>query len=780
MIKSYEKLRKQNKDKIKVPKRAQDIIDIDTIYKDGIFCSGHKYSKTYRFKDVNYSIASKEEKINLFLNYSELLNSLDSSSTTKITINNRKVNIQEFKRHILIPLKGDHLDKYRKEYNDMLLDKISGVDSIKQEKYITITVFKNNIDEARNFFSRTTVELSSHFSKLGSSLEELNAIDRLKILHDFYRNGMEEYFQFDFKDFMHKGHDFKDAICPYQPEFHNKYFKLGDKFGRVLYLSNYASYIKDGFVAELCSLNRNLMYSMDIIAVPTDEAIKEVENRLLGIETNITNWQRRQNANNNFSAVIPYDMENQRKEAKEFLDDLIVRDQRMMLGCMTLVHLADSKEELDNDSELLMATARKYMCELSPLAFASRQLDGLMSVLPIGINKLDIVRTLLTESLAVFIPFRAQEIVDEGGIWFGQNAITNNLILCNKEKLMNPNAFQLGVPGSGKSFLTKEQIIFIALSTDDDIIICDPEGEYSLLVKELGGEVIQIAAGSPNHINAMDMNEGYGDSGNPVGDKSQFVMSLFEQLDRDGVKPSERSIIDRCVTLVYQDYYQTKQVPTLITLREKLLEQPEIEARSLALKLELFTDGSLDAFAHETNVNTSSRIVSYDIFKLGKQLKTMGLLVITDAMINRVNDNWRKGKRTHIIIDEFHVVFENEESASFFNSAWRQFRKRDGYPIGITQNVEYLLDSVQASTMLSNSEFVVMLNQAYQDREKLATLLNISDEQLTYITNAEPGCGLIRYGGSLVPFVNRFPKNTELYKLMTTKPSDREMKGSDK
>ena len=449
MIKSYEKLRKQNKDKIKVPKRAQDVIDIDTIYKDGIFCSGNKYSKTYCFKDVNYSIASKEEKVNLFLNYSELLNSLDSSTTTKITINNRKVNIQEFKNHILIPLKGDHLDKYRNEYNDMLLEKISGTDSIKQEKYITITVFKNNIDEARNFFSRTTVELSSHFSKLGSSLEELDAVERLKILHDFYRNGMEEHFQFDFNDFMYKGHDFKDAICPYQPEFYNKYFKLGDKYGRVLYLSNYASYIKDGFVAELCSLNRNLMYSMDIITVPTDEAIKEVENRLLGIETNITNWQRRQNANNNFSAVIPYDMENQRKEAKEFLDDLIVRDQRMMLGCMTIVHLADSKEELDNDSELLMATARKYMCELSPLAFASRQLDGIMSVLPIGINKLDIVRTLLTESLAVFIPFRAQEIIDEGGIWFGQNAITNNLILCNKEKLMNPNAFQLGVPGSG-------------------------------------------------------------------------------------------------------------------------------------------------------------------------------------------------------------------------------------------------------------------------------------------------------------------------------------------
>ena len=773
MIKSYERLKRQNKDKFSVPKSAQDIIDIDTIYRDGIFCSGNKYSKSYRFKDINYSIASKEEKVGMFLNYSELLNSLDSSVITKITINNHKINLKEFKEQILIPMKNDNLDKYRKEYNDMLLEKVDGADGMTQEKYITITAFKSSIDEARNFFSRTTVELSSHFAKLGSELEELDAIERLKILHDFYRNGEEEYFQFDLNESMRKGHHFKDAICPHHPVFHNKYFELGDKYGRVLYLSDYARYIKDSFIAELCSLNKNLMYSMDVITVPTDEAVREVENRLLGVETNITNWQRRQNANNNFSAAIPYDMEAQRKESKEFLDDLTVRDQRMMLGCMTIVHLADSKEELDNDTEILMSIARKYMCELTPLFFASRQLDGLSSVLPIGTNKLGIVRTLLTESLAVFIPFRAQEIVDKGGIWYGQNAITNNLILLNKSKLLNPNAFHLGVPGSGKSFLTKEQIILLALATDDDIIICDPEAEYTSLVKELGGEVISIAAGSRNHINAMDMNEGYGDSGNPVGDKSQFVMSLFEQLDRDGIKPIDRSIIDRCVMLVYQDSYYSDEKPTLMTLRRKLLEQPEMEARSLALKLELLTDGSLDVFAHKTNVNTNSRIVSYDIFKLGKQLKTIGLLVITDAMINRVNDNWKKGKRTHIIIDEFHIVFSNEESASFFNSAWRQFRKRDGYPIGITQNVEYLLDSVQASTMLSNSECVVMLNQAYQDREKLATLLNISDEQLSYITNAQPGCGLIKYGGNLVPFINRFPKNTELYRLMTTKPDDR-------
>lgn len=773
MIKSYEKIRKQNKEKFKVPKSAQDVVDAEVIYKDGVFKIGNKFTKTYKFKDINYSISSKEEKIGIFLDYSEFLNSLDSSTMAKITINNRKVNLKEFQDDILIPYKGDHLDRYRKEYNDMLLEKVSGIDGIIQEKYITITAFKKTIEDARSFFARVTLELSSHFAKLGSACDELNAIERLKILHDFYRNDEEEFFEFDLSDFSKKGHDFKDAICPRAPEFHHKYFKMGDKYGRVLFMANYAGYISDGFTAKLCDLNKSFMYSMDIITVPTDQAVKEVENRLLGVETNITNWQRRQNANNNFSAIIPYDMEQQRKEAKEFLDDLTVRDQRMMLGCITICHLADSKEELDNDSKTLMSIARSNMCELQPLAFSSRQLDGLSTVLPIGVNKLDIIRTLITESAAVFIPFRAQEIMDRKGIWFGQNAITNNLILCNKELLLNPNAFQLGVPGSGKSFLTKEQIIFIALSTDDDILICDPEGEYAPLVRELGGEVIQISAGSSTHINALDMEEGYGDSGNPVGDKSQFVMSLFEQLDRDGIKPIDRSIIDRCVALVFQDYYQTKQIPTLITLRKKLLEQPEPEARSLALKLELFTDGSLDVFAHETNVNVSSRIVSYDIFKLGKQLKTMGLLVITDAFINRVNSNWRKGKRTHVIVDEFHVVFENEESASFFNSAWRQFRKRDAFPIGITQNVEYLLDSVQASTMLSNSEFVVMLNQAYQDREKLAKLLNISDEQLSYITNAQSGCGLIKYGGNIVPFVNRFPKNTELYKLMTTKPADR-------
>jgi hypothetical protein len=499
--------------------------------------------------------------------------------------------------------------------------------------------------------------------------------------------------------------------------------------------------------------------------------VREAENRLLGVETNITNWQRRQNQNNNFSAVIPYDMEHQRKEIKEFLDDLTTRDQRMMFGVLTIVHTSDTLDGLNNDTDAITSVGRKHLCQISTLKY--QQLDGLHTVLPIGTRKIDAVRTLTTESLAAtFMPYRVQEIVDSGGIYFGENAISRNLIMCNKEKLLNPNSFLLGVPGAGKSFAAKELITFLALGTDDDILVCDPEREYASLIRALGGEVIRIAAGSEDHINALDMAEGYGDGADPVIDKSEFVLSLFEQLDKDGLGSKQKSIVDRCTAAVYDDYKVGGRPPTLYVLKDKLIAQPEPEAAELALSLELFTDGSLDAFAHETNVDTKNRMLVYDIMDLGKALKTMGLLVITDAMINRVTENWRAGKRTHIILDEFHVVFENEYSGTFFNSAWRRFRKRDAFPTAITQNVEYLLDSTLASTMLSNSEFIVMLNQAPSDRARLAKLLNISGEQMGYITNADAGCGLIRYGSALVPFVNRFPQNTELYRLMTTKPTE--------
>ena len=652
----------------------------------------------------------------------------------------------------------------------MLLDKAIGSNGMVREIYLTVSVVKKNYEEAKNYFRRIGNDIVSHLSKLGSKCVELDAKEKLRILHDFYRIGEEVNYNLDIKDLMKKGHNFKDYICPDGFSFKSDYFEMGKKFGRVLFLKDYASYIKDSFIADLTDMNQNMMMSIDVIPIPTDEAVREVENRLLGVETNITNWQRKQNANNNFSAVIPYDMEQQRKESKEFLDDLTTRDQRMMFANLTIVITADTKEQLEADTETVLITARKHLCQIVPLKY--QQMNGLNTALPIGVRKIKNLRTLTTESLAVLNPFRVQEIMDKGGIYYGENAISHNLIMVNKANLLNQSSFLLGVPGSGKSFSAKELIVFLALSTEDDILICDPEGEYSALVKAMGGEVIGISASSKDHINAMDMTEGYGDGANPVIDKSEFILSLFEQLDKKGLGPKEKSIIDRCTALVYDDYHKTGVIPTLMSLREKLLEQPEKEASELALSLELFTNGSLNVFAHETNVDTNSRIISYDIYKLGKQLKTMGLLVITDAMINRVSENYRKGKRTHIFIDEIHVLFENEYSATFFNSAWRQFRKRNAYPTAITQNVEYLLSSVDASTMLSNSEFIVMLNQAASDRKELAKLLNISDEQMSYITNSDAGCGLIKYGSSLVPFINRFPKNTKLYKLMTTKPGE--------
>ena len=771
MIKTLKNSNHQEREKFKIPKSAQQAVPIQIIYPDGIFGIGkNKYSKTFRFTDINYAVAGREDKEAMFLEYSELLNSFDSGATTKLTINNRRLNRAEFEKSILIPMKEDGLDIYRKEYNQMLLDKATGTNSMIQEKYVTVTVMRKNYEEAKTYFARVSTELTAHFSRLGSRCTELDAEERLRVLHDFYRTGEEIGFTFDLLQTMKKGHDFRDFICPDTFEFESDSFKIGDRYGRVLFLREYASYIRDSMISELTQLNRNLMLSIDVIPVPTDEAVREVENRLLGVETNITNWQRRQNQNQNFSAVIPYDMELQRKESKEFLDDLTTRDQRMMFGLLTLVHTAKSKKQLDADTDTLLTTARKHLCQFAILRY--QQQDGFNTALPIGHRKINALRTLTTESLAVLMPFRVQEIMDTGGIYYGENAISHNLIMCNKANLLNQSAFLLGVPGSGKSFSAKELIVFLALATGDDILVCDPEREYVSLITALGGEAIRIAAGSEDHINAMDMVEGYGDGGNPIVDKSEFNLSLFEQLDKKGLGAKEKSIIDRCVALVYDDYQRGGELPTLCVLREKLMDQPESEAKELALELELFTNGSLNAFAHKTNVDTQNRMVVYDIMDLGKQLKTMGLLVITDAMINRVTENWKKGKRTHLFLDEFHVVFENEYSGAFFNSAWRRFRKRNAFPTAITQNVEYLLDSVLASTMLSNSEFIVMLNQAASDRQKLANLLNISREQLSYITNADEGCGLIRYGSALVPFVNKFPKKTRLYKLMTTKPGE--------
>ena len=696
MIKTLNILLKQDKERFVVPKGVQDVIPVKAIYDDGIFQVGRdKFTRSFKFTDINYAVASREDKEAMFLEYSELLNSLDSGATTKITINNRRLNRLDFEKTILMPLKGDALDEYREEYNKMLLERATGANAYTQEKYITISVNKKNVEEARSYFARVGADLIAHFGRLGSKCVEMETDERLRIFHDFYRAGEETSFRFDMKETRKKGHDFKDFICPDSMEFEKDYFKIGERYGRVLFLREYASYIKDAMVAELTDLNRNLMLSIDVVPVPTDEAVREAENRLLGVETNVTNWQRRQNSNNNFSAQVPYDLEQQRKEMKEFLDDLTTRDQRMMFAVLTMVHTADSKEQLDSDTEALLTTARKHLCQFGVLKF--QQLDGLNTVMPFGTRKIDTFRTLTTESLAVFIPFRVQDIYHENGIYYGQNVISKNMIIADRRQLLNGNEFILGVSGGGKSFAAKGEIINQMLSGNADIIIIDPEREYSQLVKAMGGEIINISATSPTHINAMDMNREYGDGANPVILKSEFIMSLCEQLiGGNNLGAVQKSIIDRCTASVYRTYQQNDykgEVPTLQDFRAELLKQSEPEAQEIALAIELFTNGSLNTFAKHTNVDTDNRLICYDILDLGKQLMPIGMLVVLDSILNRITQNRAKGKNTFIFIDEIYLLFQHEYSANFLFTLWKRVRKYGAYASGITQNVDDLLQS---------------------------------------------------------------------------------------
>ena len=774
MIKTLNNTIKQDRTAYKIPCSVQDIIPIQRIFADGIFQFGTKYSRTLRFSDINYAIASKEDKTAIFLGYSELLNALDSGSTTKLTICNKQVNRQAFEDTVLLPQRGDSLDGFVNEFNGMLEGKISGSSaSVEQERFITVSVHKKNVDEARTFFSRVTGEITSKLSRLNSSSNELDAAERLDVLRGFFRPE-EAALPFDLQSAMRRGHNLKDTICPDSLEFHRDYFKMGSQYGRVLFLKDYASYIKDSMILELTDLNRRMMLSIDMIPVPTDEAVREVENKLLGVETNVTNWQRRQNSNQNFSAVVPYDLEQQRKETREMLDDLTTRDQRMLFAVVTLVHLADSKEELDSDTETLQSIARKHLCQLAKLSF--QQQDGLITALPLGLRRIDALRTLTTEALAVLMPFKAQELNHTNGIYYGQNAVAGNMIRIDRAQLLNGHSFRLGVSGSGKSMSAKEELVEIALRTKDDILILDPESEFGQLVKALGGEVLPISPHSSIHLNALDIDRAYGEGKNPLVDKVKLILSVFEPLTENGLTARQRSILDRCARLVYREYIRGGYrgvPPTLTDLRRVLLEQPEAEAHDLALASELYTTGSLNIFAHQTNVDTGARILCYDIRELDEQLRPVGMVVTLDAIFNRVIRNWRQGKRTWILADEFYILFRYSFSAEFFYRLFKRMRKYNAFITAVSQNVDEILRSDTARLMLANSELLVMLNQAATDREELAKLLNISENQLSYITNVPAGHGLIRCGGAIIPFENSFPKNTKLYRLMTTKPDEK-------
>ena len=712
MFGSLNKFIRPDRERVPVPRSVQDIIPVRAIWHDGIFLTGRNtYSKMFRFRDINYTVASDEDRDSMIRQYIQLLNSLDTGSVTQILLNNSRLNRLDFERNTLIPMRNDEHDPYRKEVNYMMNGHAASANSIIQDRYVTISVTRKSIEDARLYFARIGTDLSGHFNRIGSQVSDVDTKARMEIIHNFFRAGEETFYDFDLKNHMKRGHDFRDYICPDSFENHADYFRMGDRYGRVLLFRDYASFIKDDIVSQMTDLSRNMMLSINIVPVPMDVAIRDIEQRMLGVETNIAQYQRKQNMNNNFSGN-----------------------------------------------------------QMSVLRY--QQLDGLQTTMPFGVKSIEATRTLTSEALAAFIPFRVQEVHDRHGIFYGVNVISKNMIIADRRRLLNGNSFILGIPGGGKSFFAKEEILFLFLNSDADIIIIDPEREYRALIQKLGGSVIEISATSRNHINAMDMSRNYGET-DPIIEKSQFLQSLCEQIVAGHkFQKGQQSIIDRCTENVYRYYQQGNYMgtpPTLQDFRDELLRQPEPEAHSLALELELFTRGSLNTFAKQTNVDTSNRLICYDILELGEQLRAVGMLVILDSILNRITQNRQKGKETYIFIDELYLLFLHEYSAQFLYKLWKRVRKYGAFCTGITQNVSDLLQSYTARTMLSNSEFIVMLNQAASDRFELAKLLNISNEQLSYITNVDAGHGLIKIGPNLVPFENHFPKDTELYSLLTTK-----------
>lgn len=775
-----DKIKKKDRLNFDVPHCVQDCIPVQRIYKDGIFYLGkNEYSMSYKFSDINFAVSNKDDKEGIFLKYCELLNTFDPSALSQITLINRKLSRSDFERLKLNNKCSDNLERHRIAYNKILLDKALYSNRMMQDKYITVAVEKKSVEDARVYFTRTSLELATHLSGLNSQLEEQDCNKRLKILYDFYRGYKDENFFFDINDSIRKGHDFKDYICPDGAEIKNSYIKYGNKYVRVLFIREYANFIKDSFIAELTDLNKNMMLTISALSVPMDEAVREAENRRLGVETNIANYQRRQNANLNFSSELTYDLQQQRIESKEFLDDLITRDQRMFLCTITIVHTADSLEELNNDTETINTIGQRNLCQIGTLRY--QQLEALNTTLPIGLRKTQSLRTLTTESLGAFVPFKVQEINDENGIYYGQNVISKNMIIADRRKLLNGNSFILGVSGSGKSFTAKQEIVSALLREPDaDIIVIDPEREYRALTQAFGGEVIDISAISDTHINAMDLNAEYGvdEDGiqrSPIILKSEFIMSLCELSVGKELSTQHYAVVDRCANIVYRNYIQNNyqgEVPTLKTFREELLKQPEEQAKDIALALELFTEGSLNTFAKPTNVDVNNRFVCFDILELGAQLKSVGMLVVLDNILNRITSNRRRGKTTYVFIDEIYLLFKSGYSSGFLSTLWKRVRKYGGLCTGITQNIVEIMKSDAAQSMFSNSEFIIMLNQSSSDREVIKKQFGLTDQELSYITNVRSGQGLLKINNNIIPFINEFPKDTELYRLMSTKPKE--------
>ena len=761
-------------------KSAQDSIPYERMWPDGICrVAGNHYTKTIQFQDINYQLSQNEDKTAIFEGWCDFLNYFDSSIQFQLSFLNLAASEETFAHAINIPLQGDDFDSIRVEYTTMLQNQLArGNNGLIKTKYLTFGIDADSLKAAKPRLERIETDILNNFKRLGVAAETLDGKARLAQLHGIFHMDEQLPFRFEWEWLAPSGLSTKDFIAPSSFEFRTgKQFRMGKKYGAVSFLQILAPELNDRMLADFLDMESSLIVSLHIQSVDQIKAIKTVKRKITDLDKSKIEEQKKAVRAGYDMDIIPSDLATYGAEAKKLLQDLQSRNERMFLVTFLVLNTADNPRQLGNNVFQASSIAQKYNCQLTRLDF--QQEEGLMSALPLGLNQIEIQRGLTTSSTAIFVPFTTQELFQNGkeALYYGINALSNNLIMVDRKLLKNPNGLILGTPGSGKSFSAKREIANCFLLTNDDIIICDPEAEYAPLVERLHGQVIKISPTSTNYINPMDLNLDYSDDESPLSLKSDFILSLCELIvgGKEGLQPVQKTIIDRCVRLVYQTYLndpRPENMPILEDLYNLLRAQEEKEAQYIATALEIYVTGSLNVFNHQSNVDINNRIVCYDIKELGKQLKKIGMLVVQDQVWNRVTINRAAHKSTRYYIDEMHLLLKEEQTAAYTVEIWKRFRKWGGIPTGITQNVKDLLSSREVENIFENSDFVYMLNQAGGDRQILAKQLGISPHQLSYVTHSSEGEGLLFYGSTILPFVDHFPKNTELYRIMTTKPQE--------
>ena len=771
--------KKKDKKSRKVRISAQQTIPYVEMCRDGICkVNSRLYTKSIRFEDINYQLAQNEDKTGIFENWCDFLNYFDSSIFVQLSFINQKTNIEDFKKSIHIPEQDDNFNDIRTEYSDMLQNQLmKGNNGLIKRKYITFGIEAESLRVAKAKLERIEMDVLNNFKSLGVKTYPLSGYERLKVLHDVFNMDNNDPFRFSFDMVARTGLSSKDFIAPTSFDFREgKCFRMGRTIGAVSFLQILAPEISDRMLADFLDMDTNITVNFHIRTIDQAQAIKRIKSKITDLDKMKIEEQKKAVRSGYDMEIIPSDLATFGGEAKRLLQDLQTRNERMFLVTILIMNTAANRQKLENAVFQTASIAQKYNCALKRLDF--QQEEALMSSLPIGLNQVEVERGLTTSSTAVFIPFTTQELFQDGeALYYGLNALSNNMIMVDRKQLKNPNGLILGTPGAGKSFSAKREITNAFLITEDDIIICDPEAEYFPLVQRLGGQVIRVSPVSPDFINPLDINLNYSEEESPLTLKSDFILSMCELIvaGKDGLQPIEKTIIDRSVRLVYQDYLANpvpENMPILEDLYNILRKQDEPEAQRIATALEIYVHGSLNVFNHRTNVDVNNRLVCYDIKELGKQLKKLGMLIVQDQVWNRVTVNRAQHKSTRYYMDEFHLLLKEEQTAAYSVEIWKRFRKWGGIPTAITQNVKDLLASREVENIFENSDFVYLLNQASGDRQILSKALNISPSQQNYITNSNAGEGLIIYGSTIIPFKDDFPRDTQLYRIMTTKPEE--------